>query len=80
MQGAVRRVVFWFETTKATGLFNITTMQPGIYPDLDSRDYHALPGASASRLRKLWQCTPGHLKAEMDAPREDAPEIGRAHV
>ena len=50
-------------------------MQPGIYPDLDARDYHALPGASASRLRKLWQSTPGHLKAEMDAPRENTPAL-----
>ena len=52
-------------------------MQPGIYPDLDSRDYHALPGASASRLRKLWQSTPAHLKAEMDSPKEsDALKLG----
>lgn len=52
-------------------------MTPGIYTDLDARDYHALPGASASRLRKLWQSTPAHLKAEMDAPREsDALRLG----
>lgn len=48
-------------------------MTPGIYTDLDARDYHALHGASASRLRKLWQSTPAHLRAEMDEPREDNP-------
>ena len=52
-------------------------MTPGIYTDLDARDYHALPGASASRLRKLWQSTPSHLKAEMENPKEsDALRLG----
>jgi len=53
-------------------------MKPGIYSNLSAAEYHALPGASASRLRKLWQSTPAHLKADLDGEREetDAMRLG----
>lgn len=45
-------------------------MTPGILTDLPAADYHALPGASASRLRVIWKQSPAHLRAEMDTPGE----------
>ncbi len=42
----------------------------GVLPDLPAADYHALPGASASQLRILWQSTPAHLQAALKTPRE----------
>jgi len=42
--------------------------------DITARDYHAIEAASASKLRKLWQSTPAHLKAEMDKPK-DSPAL-----
>lgn len=44
-------------------------MNYGIHLDLPASDYHAMPGASASQLRTLWQSTPAHLRASLDAPR-----------
>lgn len=42
----------------------------GVHPDMAAADYHQLPGASASQLRKLWAQTPAHLKASADEPVE----------
>lgn len=42
----------------------------GVYTNLPASKYHALPGASASQLRTLWQSTPAHLKVSLDEPRE----------
>lgn len=43
---------------------------PGIYRDLPAPFYHAEPGASASRLRKISIDSPLHCKLEMDNPPE----------
>lgn len=42
----------------------------GVHADMAAEDYHALPGASASQLRRLWQSTPAHLKASLEEPRD----------
>ena len=49
---------------------NLSPELYGVHFDLPAADYHALPGASASQLRTLWQSTPAHLKASLDEPRE----------
>lgn len=50
-------------------------MNYGIHLDLPANDYHALTGASASQLRTLWQSTPAHLRASLDAPRAASPAM-----
>lgn len=47
----------------------------GVHHDMSARRYHALPGASASRLRKLWQSSPAHLRVEMRKPIEPSPAM-----
>ena len=47
----------------------------GVHFGFDVNRYHALPGASSSILRKLWQSTPLHLKAMMDEPVEPSPAM-----
>ena len=42
----------------------------GIHADITPEAYHALPGASASRLMKLWGSTPAHLRLQLDEPWE----------
>ena len=42
-------------------------MNYGIHLDIPAAEYHAHPAASASKLRKLWQTTPAHLKADTEA-------------
>jgi len=39
----------------------------GIHLDISAAEYHAHPAASASKLKKLWQSTPAHLKADTEA-------------
>jgi hypothetical protein len=47
----------------------------GVHFDMDAATYHALPGASASQLRILWQSTPAHLKIKQTKPREATAEM-----
>jgi hypothetical protein len=47
----------------------------GVHRDLPAPKYHALPGASASRLRKLWQSSPAHLRVDMRKPIEPSPAM-----
>ena len=42
-------------------------MNYGIHTDVPAAEYHAHPAASASKLKKLWQSTPAHLKADTEA-------------
>ena len=42
-------------------------MNYGIHLDIPAAEYHAHPAASASKLKKLWQTTPAHLKADTEA-------------
>ena len=42
--------------------------------DIPAREYHAIEAASASKLRRLWQSTPAHFKADMDTPK-DSPAL-----
>jgi len=42
-------------------------MNYGIHLDISAAEYHAHPAASASKLKKLWQSTPAHLKADAEA-------------
>ena len=44
-------------------------MTPGIHKDVPAEQYHAWPGASASRLKTLAR-SPAHLRHEMDHPGE----------
>ena len=39
----------------------------GIHIDIPASEYHAHAAASASKLKKLWQSTPAHLKADTEA-------------
>ena len=41
-------------------------MNYGIHTDIPASEYHAHPAASASKLKKLWQSTPAHLKADTE--------------
>lgn len=43
---------------------------PGIYRDIPAPAYHADPGASASRLKRIALDSPYHLKRELDNPPE----------
>ena len=47
----------------------------GIHADMAAADYHATEAASASQLRKLWQSTPAHLRAELDAKDKPTPAM-----
>lgn len=47
----------------------------GVHTDMDAETYHALPGASASLLKRLWQTTPAHLQASLKEPREATPAM-----
>lgn len=53
---------------------NLSPSLYGVHLDMAAADYHALPGASASQLRKLWQSTPAHLKASLEE-REETPAM-----
>lgn len=54
---------------------NATSIPIGVHLDLPAEQYHALPCASASRLRTLWQKTPAHLRVDMLTPKEVTPEM-----
>lgn len=41
---------------------------PGIYSDMHATDYHADPGASASRLKMIALRSPLHLRQQLDNP------------
>lgn len=47
----------------------------GVHGDMPADLYHALPGASASRLMKLWTSTPAHLKLQLDQAWEPTPAM-----
>jgi hypothetical protein len=47
----------------------------GVHYDMDAAAYHALPGASASILRKLASSTPAHLRLYLDEPRKSTPAM-----
>lgn len=42
----------------------------GVHADMPAASYHAVNMVSASRLKKLWQTTPGHYKASLSEPME----------
>lgn len=56
-----------------------TFVTPGVYPSMPAVQYHALDGASNSRLTQLMR-SPAHLKAYLAEPKKDttALRIGRA--
>lgn len=47
----------------------------GVWPDIPAAEYHAMPGASSSILRKLWSSTPLHLKQYLDEGMEQTPAM-----
>lgn len=53
----------------------MTPLPSGLYEDLDASLYHQQPGASASRLMKLWKSTPAHLRLQLDEPFEPTPSM-----
>lgn len=53
----------------------MTPLPPGLYEDLPAAEYHLQPGASASRLMKLWKSTPAHLRLQLDEPFEPTPSM-----
>lgn len=53
---------------------SIGTPAPGIHIGMPAAAYHALPGASASRLNKLAR-SPAHLRHSMDKPGEPTPAM-----
>ncbi|TXH59332.1 MAG: hypothetical protein E6Q97_00115 [Desulfurellales bacterium] len=54
---------------------NAPALPIGVHLDLPASRYHALPGASASRLRTLWQKTPAHLWVELQKPKKVTPAM-----
>jgi exodeoxyribonuclease VIII len=50
-------------------------MQPGIYTNLSSDQYHAAPGISNSGLSIIAERTPAHYKASLDSPRMATPAM-----
>ncbi len=52
-----------------------TNLPFGVYLDMPAERYHALPGASASRLLTLWQKTPAHLVVELLKPKKVTPAM-----
>ncbi|MEI7453055.1 MAG: PD-(D/E)XK nuclease-like domain-containing protein [Actinomycetes bacterium] len=47
----------------------------GVHEGMPAEQYHALPGASASILRTLWQGTPAHLRLYLDKREEPSPAM-----
>lgn len=54
---------------------NPLKMLAGAHRDMPASRYHSMPGASASRLRKLWQSSPAHLRVEMRKQVEPTPAM-----
>jgi hypothetical protein len=52
-----------------------TAPQPGIHANLPAPFYHADPGASASRLKRIAMHSPLHCKLDMDNPTEPTPTM-----
>ena len=50
-------------------------MQPGIYTDLSSEQYHAADGISNSGLRIISERTPAHYFASLHQPRIPTPAM-----
>lgn len=48
------------------------TIPYGVHLDMPSEVYHALPGVSATKLKKLHGSTPAHLKAYLDAKQTES--------
>lgn len=47
----------------------------GVVRGLDSATYHAIPGASPSKLMKFHGTTPAHAKVALDTPIKPSPEM-----
>ena len=53
----------------------MNSRQPGIYTDVAAADYHADPGASASRLKVIALESPLHLRRQLDNPEPPTPAM-----
>jgi hypothetical protein len=50
-------------------------IQFGVHFDMPNEVYHALPGASATLLKKLHNSTPAHLRAYLDTKQKETPAL-----
>lgn len=51
-----------------TATVETPTLEPGIHPGIDWQTYRALPYASQSILKKMFQATPAHARHAMESP------------
>lgn len=65
-----------------TTLANTTATgpEPGIYRGMSAQSYHAIPYASASRLKTLRDSCPAMVRHEMSNPRERTRELVMGHA